>query len=140
MNILINNFIEYLLSFGILSKDLICRFNAMNSTRDEKKNLIDDFIDQMSKSLLNYFNSLSTEQKYFLTENIVKQFLLKNNSIKLEKIKDIIFKISLKKKFNIKSYFDIWKKNISSSTNINTNTNTIQSKKYFNEEKKKKNF
>ena len=129
MNILINNFIEYLLSFGILFKDLICRFNAMNSTRDEKKNLIDDFIDQMSKSLLNYFNSLSTEQKYFLTENIVKQFLLKNNSIKLEKIKDIIFKISLKKKFNIKSYFDIWKKNISSSTNINTNTNTIQSKK-----------
>ena len=106
----------------------------------KKKNLIDDFIDQMSKSLLNYFNSLSTEQKYFLTENIVKQFLLKNNSIKLEKIKDIIFKISLKKKFNIKSYFDIWKKNISSSTNINTNTNTIQSKKYFNEEKKKKIF
>ena len=140
MNILINNFIEYLLSFGILSKDLICRFNAMNSTRDEKKSLIDDFIDQMSKSLLNYFNSLSTEQKYFLTENIVKQFLLKNNSIKLEKIKDIIFKISLKKKYNIKSYFDIWKKNISSSTNINTNTNTIQSKKYFNDEKAKKNL
>ena len=109
MNILINNFIEYLLSFGILSKDLICRFNAMNSTRDEKKSLIDDFIDQMSKSLLNYFNSLSTEQKYFLTENIVKQFLIKNNSIKLEKLKDIIFKISLKKKLDIKSLFERWK-------------------------------
>ena len=140
MNILINNFIEYLLSFGILSKDLICRFNAMNSTRDEKKSLIDDFIDQMSKSLLNYFNSLSTEQKYFLTENIVKQFLIKNNSIKLEKLKDIIFKISLKKKLDIKSLFERWKKKINSNTNINTNTNTIQSKKYFNDEKTKKNL
>ena len=140
MNILINNFIEYLLSFGILSKDLICRFNAMNSTRDEKKSLIDDFIDQMSKSLLNYFNSLSTEQKYFLTENIVKQFLIKNNSIKLEKLKDIIFKISLKKKLDIKSLFERWKKKINSNTNINTNTNTIQSKKYFNDEKVKKNL
>ena len=142
MNILINNFIEYLLSFGILSKDLICRFNAMNSTRDEKKNLIDDFIDQMSKSLLNYFNSLSTEQKYFLTENIVKQFLLKNNSIKLEKLKDIIFRINLKRNLNIKSYFERWKKKRNSNTiyNTNTNTNTIQSKKYFNDEKTKKNF
>ncbi len=142
MNILINNFIEYLLSFGILSKDLICRFNAMNSTRDEKKSLIDDFIDQMSKSLLNYFNSLSTEQKYFLTENIVKQFLLKNNSIKLEKLKDIIFRINLKRNLNIKSYFERWKKKRNSNTiyNTNTNTNTIQSKKYFNDEKTKKNF
>ena len=142
MNILINNFIEYLLSFGILSKDLICRFNAMNSTRDEKKNLIDDFIDQMTKSLLNYFNSLSTEQKYFLTENIVKQFLLKNNSIKLEKLKDIIFRINLKRNLNIKSYFERWKKKRNSNTiyNTNTNTNTIQSKKYFNDEKTKKNF
>ena len=140
MNILINNFIEYLLSFGILSKDLICRFNAMNSTRDEKKSLIDDFIDQMSKSLLNYFNSLSTEQKYFLTENIVKQFLIKNNSIKLEKLKDVIFKISLKKKLDIKTLFERWKKKINSNTNINTNTNTIQSKKYFNDEKTKKNL
>ena len=54
----------------------------MNSTRDDNKNLIDDFIDQMSKSLLNYLNSLSIEQKNILTQNIVKQFLVKKNTMK----------------------------------------------------------
>ena len=128
MNILINNFIEYLLSIGILSKELVCRFNAMNSTRDDNKNLIDDFIDQMSKSLLNYLNSLSIEQKNILTQNIVKQFLVKKNTMKKSKLKDLIYKLSSKTILNLKSFFQKWK--------YSTSLNTIQSISYLNSKRR----
>ena len=94
MNKLINDFIEYLFNIGILSSDSLGKFIAMNSTRNDNLNIEESFIEHMKKSLVNFIYNLNNEQKYILTENIVKKFLSRIQGEKIRKLKEIILIIS----------------------------------------------
>ena len=110
MNKLINDFIEYLFNIGILSSDSLGKFIAMNSTRNDNLNIEESFIEQMKKSLVNFIYNLNNEQKYILTENIVKKFLSRIQGEKIRKLREIILIISRVKCYDIRSYLFKWKK------------------------------
>lgn len=110
MNKLVSDFIEYLLSIGILAHDSLGKFKAygdtkLNSNCDDIKKT---FKNIMSDSLKNFIFSLDDNMRMLLVENIINKFFISIANKKTAQLKTAILIANAKKRTSSTLSFKRW--------------------------------
>lgn len=115
MNKLVSDFIEYLLSIGILAHDSLAKFHAYGDIKlnSDCNNVKITFKNIMSDSLINFIFSLDDSQRKLLIENIINKFFDSFTNKKTKQLKSVILITNAKKQspsiISLKRWFFKWK-------------------------------